>query len=361
MKTGNLKKHQGRCIMEKREFTEETTLKDILGSFMDSYAERDGKVEFSGWLENKLRLEIPNLSEEAGRKLAGEIIEAVAAYDRTLSELNMAVEAGQSKETWLAERLAENYADMSVSDAGEKLFQIEENVVSSNQQLMQEISGEQTEAELIEANDEATVEWNEYSIKKKAYEIGNQFAMTGMAVAANVVKDRLQSEDATDIGSVIKETLQGGLIKDSSEVKAVVAGAVKVAAEKGLENIVPEDVTVDVIGNVAGAAVEGAEALCDVATGKSTMREALEKIGKAAVAAGGRLASEVIKGKLEKVPYVGEILVDLAGGLLDHLHSPKFVNNAYNMICDAAVDTWEGVKQSQVGRVFAGLKKKVFG
>ena len=42
--------------MEKREFTEETTLKDILGSFMGSYAERDGNVELSDWLENKLLL-----------------------------------------------------------------------------------------------------------------------------------------------------------------------------------------------------------------------------------------------------------------------------------------------------------------
>lgn len=347
--------------MEKREFTEETTLKEILSSFMGSYTERDGNVEFSDWLENKLRLEMTYLSEEASKKLAGEIIEAVAAYDRTLNELNTAVEAGQSKETWLAERLAENYTDIPVADVGEKLLQIEENVAVSNQQLMQEIYEEQTEAEIIESNDEVPVEWNEYSIKNKAYEIGNQVIMTGMAVAANVVKERLQSGDTADIGNVLKETLQDGLIKDSSEVKAVVAGAVKVAAEKGLENIVPEDATIDVIGNVAGAAVEGAEALCDVATGKSTVREALEKIGKAIIAAGGRLGSEVIKGKLEKVPYVGGILVDLAGGLLDHLHSPKFVNNAYNMIRDAAVDTWEGVKQSQVGRVFAGLKKKVLG
>lgn len=347
--------------MKKREFTEQTTLKEILDSFMGSYIERDGNVEFSDWLENKLRLEMPNLSEKAGKKLAGEIIEAVTAYDRTLGELNKAVEAGQSKESWFVERLAENYADMPVADAGEKLLQIEESVVTSNQQLMQEICEEQTEAETTEADDKAPVEWDEYSIKNTAREIGNQVVMTGMAVAANVVKERLQSEDTSGIGNVLKETLQDGLIKDSGEVKAVVAGAVKVAAEKGLKNIVPKDTTIDVIGNVAGAAVEGSKALCDAATGKSTMYEAVEKVVKAVIAAGGYLASKVIKGKIKKVPYVGGILVDLAGGLLDRLHSPKFANNAYNMIRDAAVDTWKGVKQSRVGRVFGRLKNKVFG
>lgn len=345
--------------MEKKEFTEETTLKEILGSFMCSYTERDGNVEFSDWLENKLRLEMPNLSEKAGKRLAGEIIEAVAAYDRTLGELNAAVESGQSKEAWFAGHLAESYMAMSAADAGEKLIQIEENVISSNQQLVQEIC--EVQIGVAEADGEDFVEWNEYNVKNKAYEIGNQIALTGVAVAANVVKDRVLNEDTADVGIVLKETLRDGLVKDSGEVKAVVAGAVKVAAEKGLENIVPQDTTVDVIGSVSGAAVESAEALFDMSVGKITMQETMERIGKTAVATGGHLASEAIKGKLEKVPYVGGILVDLAGGLLDHLHSPKFVNNAYNVIRDAVVDTWEGIRQSQVGRVFAGLKKKVFG
>ncbi len=345
--------------MGKRRSAEETSLKDILGSFMDSYTERDGNGEFSDWLEDKLRQEIPDLSKEAGEKLAGEIMEAVAAYDRTLDELHTAVEAGQSKEEWLAERLAEDYADMPVAEAGEKLLQIEENVAASNQQLMKEICEETTETEIAE--DGSPAEWNEYSVKNKAYEIGNQIAMTGIAVAANVVKARMQDEGTAAIGDAVKETLQDGLVKDSSEVKAVVAGAVKVAAEKGLRSIVPEDTTVDVIGSVAGAAVESTEALMDMTDGKSTVRETVDKIGMAAVAAGGHLAGEAIKGQLSRVPYVGGILVDLAGGLLDHLNSRKFHQNIWNTICDAAVDTWEGVKQSRVGKVFSGLKKTVFG
>lgn len=347
--------------MGKREFNEETTLKEILDSFMISYTERDINVEFSNWLENKLRLEMPDLSEESGKKLTGEIIEAVAAYDRTLSELNAAVEDGQSKEEWFAEHIAKNYADMSDKDEGEKLLQVEEDVATLNLQLMQPRDRMQTEAEIVGIVDEASEEWNEYSVKQKAYDIGDQFVMTGMAMAAKVVKERLQSEDTANIGGVIIETIQDGLVKDSGEVKAVVAGAVKVAAEKGLENIVPEDATIDVIGNVAGVAVEGAKALCDVSTGKSTMLDAVDEIGKATIAAGGRIVSEVVKGTLKKIPYVGGVLVDLAGGLLDHLHSPKFVNNVYTTIHDVAVDTLEGMKQSRLGKLVGKVFNKIFG
>lgn len=347
--------------MEKREFNEETTLKEILDSFMSSYTERDGSVEFSDWLENKLRMEIPDLSEEAGKKLAGEIIEAVANYDKNLSELNEAMQKGKSKEQWFADRIEKNYADMPIKDVDGKLSLIKKDIEAENQQLMQEICEVPTEAEIIETDNEFSGEVNKLSVKNKAKEIGKQVVMNGMAVAANIVKERLQSDDSVDVGNVLEKTFQNGLIEDSSEVKAVVAGAVKTAAEKGLENIVPEDATVDVIGNVAGVAVEGAEALCDVAVGKSNMCDAGERVCKAVVAAGGHFVSGVIKGTLGKIPIVGGIITDMAGGLLDHLHAPKFVNDVYNVIRNTAVATWEGVKQSCVGKAFARLKNKVFG
>lgn len=346
--------------MDKENFTEETSLKDILGSFMDSYMERDKSVEFSDWLENKLHQEIPELSEEAGGKLAGEIIEAVDAYDRMLSELNTAIASGQSKEDWLAVCLAKDYADTSAENAGEKLLQIEENIAASNRQLMQEICEVQIEKDITKTGDGFPVEWNEYSVKNKAREIGEQLTMSGIAVAANVIRGRLEGADGA-VEDVFKETLQDGLIKNREEVKAVVAGAIKAAIKKGLGNIVPEDTTVDVIGIIAGVAVESAEALSDMANGKSTILETLDKIGMRAVAAGGRILSDTIKEKLAIVPYVGPILIDMAGGLLEHLQGPVFADNVWETIVDVATATWEGILQSQAGRVFVDLKKEVFG
>jgi len=343
--------------MEKQEHTEDVSLKNIMDSFIGSYAGQDGSGDFAGWLGDKLRQEMPELSREAGERLAGEIIEAVAAYDRTLNGLKTAVENGQSREGWFADRLLENYEDMPPADIGRELLQIEEELAVSNSRLMQGIGGRQTEAGTMgEETGESAVEWNEYSIRSKAREIGEQVALTGMAVAANVVKERVQYEDDADISSAVRETLQSGLIKDSGEAKAVVAGAVKVAVEKGVKNIIPEDISEDaatgLIGSMAGTAVEGAEAMFDVAAGKSTMTEAVDRIGMAAVAAGGHMAGRALKRWLAAVPYAGPVLVDVAGGLLDHLESPKFVQNAYKAIRDAAADAWEGVKNSRtVGRL----------
>lgn len=350
--------------MEKREFTEKTSVEDILGSFVSSYAERDRSVEFSQWLGYRLRREIPDMSEETCKELADEIIGAVADYDRRRRELDAAIDDGQSKEEWFAGYLAKKCEDMPLDVAGERLQQIEDDLIISNMQLIQKIDEGQAEAVEVSGADDDPVEWNEYSVKNKAYEIGNQIILTGIAAAANVLKEKEQRDEAVDISGIVVETFRDGLKNDSGEVRAVVAGAVRAAAEKGMADIVSQDTPTAVITDMAGVAVESAEALFDVVNGESTMTDAMDRMGRASVAAGCRYASDVLEGKVAKVPYVGPILVDLAGGLLEHMKAPKFTENVYNTVRDAAVATWEGVKKSRVGKAVRNLGKfvkKIFG
>lgn len=348
--------------MDNYEYVEQASLENVLQSFIGSYTERDKSMEFSSWLGYKLRQDIPELSQEASEKLADEIIKAVAVYDRTLEELKKTVEEGQSKEGWFADRLTESYTDMTPADVGNKLLQIEENLTISNSQLMQNICGLQPEIDSVneeERTEEAFLQWNEYSVRNKAREVGKQVALTGVAVVASIMKERVQNKDNADISSVVKETLQDGLIEDPKEVKAVVAGAVKVAVKKGVRDIIPEDVAddiaTDMIGSIAGVAVEGTSAMLDLASGESTMTDAVDRIGVAAVAAGGHLVSNLFKGCLASIPYVGSLLVDLSGGLLDHLKGYKFANNIYTTVRDAAIESWEGIKKSKTVSILRKL------
>lgn len=328
-------------------------VREAMGSFMDSYAGRDGGVAFPDWLADKLCQEMPDMSREAGERLAGEIIEGIAGYDRKLADLNEAVDNGAAKEDWFAGQLSEAYADMPENTAGERLGQIDRALFDSNRQLMQRIEGAEPEGEEY-ADGEDVAEWNEYTLKQKAYDIGRQVCLSGIAVAANVVKERSQDEEkGGSVGDVAKDTLQDGLIKDKGEVKAAVAGAIHAAVQKRKkEEGVPEedagDISTETICDMAGVAVEGAEALYDMAVGECTASEAAEKTGRAAVAAGGRICRRRLEGYIiTRVPF-GPVVADLAGGLLDHLESPKFVDNVYRTIHDAAVAAWEGVKKSKI-------------
>ena len=328
---------------------QETELKILLEKFTGLYIGRDKSVDFSKWLAGQIRQEMPDMTENASETLSGDIIEAVAKYDHTLSELNKAVETGQSKEEWFADRMSETYSDMPSNEAGNKLVQIESEWTASNIQLMQEIEDEPEETIEVLESEVIDDNWNEYSLKSKALDIGKQAVMSGLGATANIIKENIESGENDNISGVIGYALREGIETAKGEVKAVVAGAVKTAAEKGLTNLLPEDASVETISDISCVAVESTAALFDVATGKITMSEGLEKAGKAGIAAAAKLGANALKGALASIPVVGPIVVKLSNGLLDHMKSPKFTENVYTVVRDAARATWEGIKETGRG------------
>lgn len=337
----------------------ENKLKTVLDGMLGSYARRDARTSFEEWLAERLRLEMPELSEDASKKLAGDIVAAVADYDSALNDLNRAIEDGESKEGWLAERLADECADMPPAAVGEKLQLTETNLAALNMQLMGTAGTVQVDGMGI--SDTEPVEWNKYSIKDRAHKIGEQAALMGVAASAVAVKGIPPSCEEGEIGTVLKSAYQDNR-KD--EVKAVVAGAVRIAAEKKLAALSP-DMPTEVICGMAGVAVEGAAALCDAADEKIGTIEAVDRIGRAGVAAGCQIGVYYLRGALSGISVFGipcgALLVDSLGGLLDHLESPRFINNAYGLIRDAAVAAWEGIWKSNAGQVLIRLGKKVIG
>lgn len=321
----------------------ERTLKDVVGSFVEAYAERDRQTDFSLWLEDRLRQEMPELPVGAERKLVQEIAATVADYDKVLAELNEAMNAGISKEEWLAGQMVEGCADLEYDDAGQRLLEIEQGLTESDIQLMQGIDG--TRQYEAEGADAAPPEWNQYSIKQEISEIGKKACLAGLAVSANAIRYRAEAGGEMTLGEAVREALREDMVTTPQEVKAVIAGAVKVAAEKKLETSLPFDTSIEDISDMAGAAVEGAEALFDAASGEISALDAVDKIGRAGVALACRVGKRALQGYLAtKVPVAGPLLVDLLGGLLEHMESPVFYENVYTVVHDAAVATWEGIK-----------------
>lgn len=332
----------------------EGQFKEFLGSFINSYAEREESESFSGWLENKLRQEIPELSEEASKKLTEEIFDGIANYNNTLKEVNAAAENGVSKDEWLAEKLEEAYSNMPLDQAGKTLLQIEKSCLDSNNELLRELDPSQTEVYI----DEEPTEWNKFNLKKKAYDIGKQIALTGTAAATNVLKNKVQDEENT-IGEVIQDTFENGLINDPDEVKAVVAGAVMVASEKGLKTVLPAETDAETICDLAGAAVECSQAIFDAANGNCSGTDVLERTGRAAVAAGCNIWKRTLEGYVLSIPYVGSAVRFLLDGLFEHMGTAHFQNNVYTVVKDAAVATWEGLKNN-VRKIGKKIKNALF-
>ncbi len=319
-------------------------MRGVLDSFIGSYADRNVNIPFSDWLAERLRQELPEMEQDASLRLANDIIEAIAGYDKTLDDLNRAVEAGQAKEDWLSDKLSEVYHDdIPIDAAGNSLQHMESDLISSNLQLMGEID-KPAAGERLDAEPEV-VDWNRYTLRAKVNNIVEQINAAILFAAANALNRYIQGGDVGP-GTIIKDALEGGLKASPEEVKAVVAAAVKVAVEKGLMDVIPFDIPVEVIGDLAGAAVEVAKALLYDAVQNTSVVEALEKVGRAGIAASCKFVSICLRGQLLEMP-LGPILVDLLGGLLDHLGSPQFVDNVCTMIRDLTADTMKGIMESK--------------
>lgn len=340
--------------MEKTSAEKDMALKEVLNGFIQSYAQRDTDMAFPDWLADRLRQELPGMEPEASVRLAGDIIGAIASYDQTLHELNQAIEKGQSKEEWLSEQLEKACEDMPVDVAGEALQRMEAELLSANMQLMGE--ADSPVAEEQPAVETEPVEWSEYGVRAKTYSIGQQLNSMALSATAGALGRKL-IEEKTENGDAVASALKSGL---KSEVKAVVAGAVRICAERGLEDTLPSDTPIEVIGDMAGVAVEGTEALYDAANGDISMKEAMDKVGRAGIAAGCRIGLGFLRGWIMTLPG-GLLWTDLLGGLFDWLESSQFINNFYQVVRSAAVEAWEGIKKSHVGKTAGKLKRILFG
>lgn len=317
-------------------------LKSVVGSFIKSYVQRNKETDFAVWLENQLRQEMPELPEGSEQKLVQDIMDAVTDYDRALAELDKAIDAGMSKEEWFAEQIVESCAGMEYDAVGEKLLQIKQALTVSDVQLMQDIDGvQQYEAE--EA-DMSPIEWNQYSIKQELYEMGKKSSLMGLAASASAVRCREEADGEVVIEEAVQEAFQEDMASSPQEVKAVVAGAMKVAAEKRLEESLPYGTTIGDISDMAGAAVESAEALFGAASGEIGTVEALDRIGRAGVVSACRIGKRALHCALVSIPVAGPLLANLCERLLNHMENQGFYEHVYTAVRDTAVSAWEGIK-----------------
>lgn len=87
-----------------------------------SYKEKDISMTDEEWLEEMFQKELSDdISPVQAKQEAGEIVNEVQVYHENLKSINEAAENGISKERWLADKMQEASADMTVNEFGNTL------------------------------------------------------------------------------------------------------------------------------------------------------------------------------------------------------------------------------------------------
>ena len=134
--------------------------------------------------------------------------------------------------------------------------------------------------------------WNEYAMKDLAKGVGKQAgvaALQGMAIGAGMdIAQKLWNGEEIEGKEVIADSLKTGA---DFGVKAAAAGALKVAAEKEIINIIPKGTPASAFSNIAFVAVEDVKVARKVASGELSVLEGIEQIEETTVSAVAGIAA----------------------------------------------------------------------
>ena len=120
------------------EINEETVkkLRPVFQRFMDSYAAKPKDMTDEAWLAKQLGEELPEKSSEEIAAMSREIVASVEEFDKNLTSLNKACEAGTPKEVWLADKLQNAAVGVNVVDYGNYLQGIDDALRANNEAMM---------------------------------------------------------------------------------------------------------------------------------------------------------------------------------------------------------------------------------
>ena len=200
-------------------------------------------------------------------------------------------------------------------------------------------------------------DWNSFTNRKLAINIGKQAAVAGIGGAAlgagfHVAAKVFKGEDIK-ASEVVETAIVSGT---DTGIKAACAGALKVGVEKGLVPMLAKGTSIGVITSIACIGVENAKVLFKLATGEITGLEAVDLMGRTTVSttAGilGAMGGEMALGALG---FVITGPVGLLGGIVAGTVGYLAGSNIGNLVYDGAKKV-ASVAKSCASSIWSGVK-----
>lgn len=181
--------------------------------------------------------------------------------------------------------------------------------------------------EAQKGNEEALKEdWNHYEVKRLAKNVGKKAAFAGVtsagiSVGYEVVSKTIKGEEI-EAEEVLSNAVKTGI--DTGGTVAL-AGAIKVAAEKGMIKIIPKGTPGGTIANIVYTGVENAKILGKISTGELSVKKGLNKmeeittsttLGTILAAKGTAIGAGIGAAALSWIPVVGTGVGAAVGGFV---------------------------------------------
>lgn len=223
--------------------------------------------------------------------------------------------------------------------------------------------------EIQRTGEVAELDWNFYDNRMLGKYVGRE-AMTAGVMGALLgagfsLAAKLTADEPVKVEDVVADALRTGA---DTTVKAAAAGAITVAAKRGLLGAVTPLTEAVPIANLACVAVENVKTLGRAAAGELTAGEALDEMAGNTVAMyyglGCSAAGMAIgAAALGWIPIAGPIISGVVGGVIGYTAGSKFGQGVYQAAKTAAKTAVKTVKKVAEGvkRIGRSIKNSLFG
>lgn len=235
-----------------------------------------------------------------------------------------------------------------------------------------ELTKEQAKELQLKVQDEGQViatDWNAFKTKDLALQIGKNASVAGLQAAAlttgfSLVAQMVKGEEI-DTEQTVEIALKTGA---DAGIKAATAGALKVAAEKGVIRMIPKGTPAGIIANIVCVGIENVKILAKVASGELTMSQAMEQMGRTTTSmvygiGWGAAGAGIGATALAWIPIVGPVIGGLAGGMIGYMAGSKFGEAVYSGlktvgkgVKNAVKSGWNAIKSG-----VSKIKRKIWG
>lgn len=115
-------------------------IKDLQNKFIKSYIENKDKTPIKEWLNEELKLNLPDLSVDEIKSISDDIISTIELNEENKVNLNDAISNGRSKESWFASEIKKITSNMSSQETVKYLYKLDEGIKNANISLHQTIT-----------------------------------------------------------------------------------------------------------------------------------------------------------------------------------------------------------------------------
>ena len=263
----------------------------IFGRFYKSYATKHQELGIQEWLFARLKEELPNREDSYIERVSNDIVDGVRNFDDDLKSLDASSERGLSKEQWLANSLEQFSSGLDRNEYGNYLADLDKNLALNNAMAMKAITAKAGENPVIltknqeqdlEINKQDDKDWNSYSTKALALNLGKQATLSGVTGLCMGIESYIDSQilnnDDVEVRDFVSNSIESGI---DFGLKVATTGAIEVAVENGIFPFLKKT-PVGILSCIGSGIVENCKTAWKFIKGEINGHEALDRVGRVA-------------------------------------------------------------------------------